>query len=459
MLTSRFAPAAAFLALLSLSRVALSAMGVAPDPVVVAEHWQNLDLSLLASDPLGSLWNLQAQPPLWNALLAVAAQIAGPDAAAVTAVVTAFNFALTAAAGLFLASALARIGLGPWLATAFALAASCSPNVVYFEAIAFYAHLTFFHVALLLWLLTRVSRNGPLWPVAGSLGVLVSITWTWAIFHPVFVAVYAGALVLWARGWTPVGRSLLAFAAAAALLAAIPTIKNAMLIGLPSASGWIGLNLAQTAPGGQVGALAGCDFVTAQRDAAATPPPDAANLHPVLSQMQKSSGHPNFNHIGLVERSKVCLGLARGAILADPAGWAGQRIAALFGSHQLNSFDYDVDPVGWTTLMGPAERALHASGAVGRSFMILLYLGLWMFALRRAQAGETLYVFLLAFMAYFTLTSHALNGGEQARMRYTIEPIYLFLSAGLLTSVLRRRSHSQRPSAPQAYSPNATAIQ
>jgi len=237
---------------------------------------------------------------------------------------------------------------------------------------------------------------------------------------------------------------------AAVAISALPTIKNAVMFGLPSASGWIGLNLAQTAPGGQSGDLARCDFAAAHQASVAEGAPETG--HPVLTRAWKSSGEPNYNHVGLVERSRDCLALSKDAILADLPGWTGERLAALLGSHQVLASDYDVDPLGWDRVMGPMERAHENLGMAGRAAMILWVLALWWFAVKNIRTNPHLYLLLLLFMGYFTLTAHLLNGGEQARMRYTIEPIYLFLTAGLLASAMRRLR-------PAAYNPAAVAIQ
>lgn len=439
MFASRFAPQLALLGVLVASRLLVHALGFAPDPTVVVDHWQHIDLHFLASDPIGSLWTLHSQPPLWNALLALAVALAGPDGEAVTNVIYGFNLILTAGAGLMFLSVLRRFGFSTWAATLFTSLAMCSPNVFYFETYAFYPHFTFFLVTLLLWLLARVKRDGPLWPMAASIGVLTTLSWTWAIFHPAFIALAGAALVVWHRGWTlkHASRPLMALTAAATLVAALPSIKNQIIYGIPSASTWIGLNLAQTVPGGQTGAMAHCDFEIAQREGVAALP-GLPTDSPILTQVEKRPGMPNMNHAGMIATSKRCLDMTKDIILADPLRWIGFRLGILMGTHQLAPSHYGSDPLGWDRVFEPQERAFDSLGTFGRTAMTLWYLVLVWFGAKSIRTNPGLYISLLGVIAYFTFASHFLNGGEQARMRYTIEPIYLFFSAGLLLSVLQR---------------------
>ncbi|CAN0289763.1 unnamed protein product, partial [Phaeothamnion confervicola] len=419
-----------------LSRIGIHTLGIEPDSTIVVTHWQHADLHLLASDPFGTLWNLHAQPPLWNGILAIAVSLVGPDGDAVTLAIHAFNIALSAAAGLMVLSMFRTLRFPPIASAVMAMVAVCSPNVVYFEQLAFYPHFTFFLVTLFVWLLLGVQREGPLWRVLAAFGVLAALSWTWAIFHPAFVGLFAVGLALWWGGWKKPARPVYAMAAFAFCVACLPTIKNFATYGVPSASTWIGLNLAQTVPGGQTGALLRCDFLTANRAAIAAPLPPGA-LHPVLTETSKGPGVPNMNHVGMVEISRQCLGMTKEVMLRDPIGWAGGRLSALAGSHQLPPSNYDRDPVGWDTLMAPFERAWEQGGAAGRILMSVWYVVLCWGAFKSIRTNPPFYLSLLLFIGYFTLASHFLNGGEQARMRYTIEPIYFFLVMTMLASAVQ----------------------
>ncbi|MFT3725026.1 MAG: hypothetical protein QM773_15760 [Hyphomonadaceae bacterium] len=439
MLASRYTPYVAVLAVLIVSRLVTHALGLMPDPAIVIDHWQHIDLRLLASDPVGSLWALHTQPPLWNGILALAVAIAGPDGDAVTAVMYGFNLLLTAGAGLLILDILSRFGFSRPAATVFACVSILSPNILYFETYIFYPHFTFFLVTLLLWLMMRIKRDGALWPVAGALSVLTALSLTWAIFHPVFIALAGAALLWWNRGFSlaHAARPVIAMAILATGVSALPTLKNLAIYGVPSASTWIGLNLAQTIPGGQTGEFVHCDFDTAHREAIAANP-GLPTDNALLTQTWKRPGAPNMNHIGMIAASQRCLDMTKNVILHDPIGWFAFRLNVLVGTHQLPPSNYNADPLGWDAIFGPAERLTDSFGQVSRIAMTLWYLMLLWMGVKLIRTNRPLYLSLLGVIAYFTLASHFLNGGEQARMRYTIEPIYLLFSAGLLGAAVRR---------------------
>lgn len=413
-----------FLAAFALSRLLVAMAGIAPDPALIANHWQHADLALLASDPAGTLWTLHAQPPLWNAVLAAAVALAGPESHAATAAMHALHLALSMGAGLLTLSTLQRLGFGRWTALAIAIAASVTPSAIYYEKLIFYPLFTVFLVTLLVWLLARVRREGPLAPAFGALAVTVALAWTWAVFHPVFIAAFGAGLILW-LGRRP---ALIAAALAALALSALPTLKNAALFGVPSASSWLGMNLAQTAPGLTPAQREACDFFPAHWNAARQPPPPGMT-HPSLTQGHKASGDPNFNHAGLIARSQACASLAKDDILAHPLDWARGRLEALIGSHQKRPWAYDIAPSGWREAMGWLGGMLESSGALGRIAGLALYAGLWLWALRRQGPDRPLILMLALIAGWFTFATHIANGGEQERMRFTIEPVYMIWMA------------------------------
>lgn len=434
---NRFAPQLVLILLLLASRLLLHALGFAPDPATIVGHWQHIDLRFLWADPWGSLWDLHSQPPLWNAILALAVRLAGPDPASVTGVMYCFNLALTACGGFLMISVLRRIGFATRASTVLAALWMLSPNTLYFETYVFYPHFTAFLVTLLVWLLARVKRGGPLLPAVAALGVLTCLAWTWAIFHPAFIALAAGMLVIWHGGWTfkPAARPLIALAVLATGVSTLPTLKNALVHGVPSASTWIGMNLAQTVPGGQSGELADCDFEIAYHKAFAAGSPPIPG-HPLLTETWKQAGVPNMNNIGLIEPSKRCARMMMARILEDPLAWLGARLTAMVESFQLPPSNYNADPLGWDAIFGGLERATENLGPLGRSILTFWYLLLIFTGLRAIGGNRPFYLALAGTVLYFTLASHLLNGGEQARMRYTIEPIYFLWSALLLKRLI-----------------------
>jgi hypothetical protein len=230
--------------------------------------------------------------------------------------------------------------------------------------------------------------------------------------------------------------------ALAAMLAALPIIKNAIVFHSPSASSWVGLNLAQTATGLPLEQARHCDFLSAQREIAAQPAP--SGLHPSLTGATKPSGYPNMNHIGLIARSAECAGIAQADIRAHFGAWLQQRIATFVHSHQLMSYNYVGDPRS-RAAMELAERDLNPLSTAGRMTVLAGFLFLMFWCARQALRGKKreLHLCLFVLIGYFTVASHIANGVEQERMRYTIEPIYMLLAAEALmaaaTVASRRR--------------------
>lgn len=81
---SRVAPYITIVVVFLLSRLLFSGLGVAfsYEPLLHG-LWQIMDVALLRDQPLQTLWYMHAQPPLFNALIALALQLSGdnPDAA------------------------------------------------------------------------------------------------------------------------------------------------------------------------------------------------------------------------------------------------------------------------------------------------------------------------------------------------------------------------------------------
>ncbi len=428
-----------FLALFALSRMLVATLGIAPEPAHLEAHWQHADLALLKSDPIGTLWNLHSQPPLWNAVVALAVGLTNTTAQA-SALLHAFNLAMSIACGLTFLSVLRRMGFGAGVSVGLALTAMCTPSVIYYENFAFYPHLTFFLVVMFVACVLRIGRCGSLWPLAGALALLVLLAWTWAIFHPLFVAALGVALALMHGRTRHVWRTSTAMLVGAVLMASAPAVKNAVVYGVPSASTWAGLNLAQTDMSATPDETARCSFGGAFQAASAGAPVDG---HPALSALRKQSGDPNLNHAGLIPISRACMTQTVRHIAAQPLSWFSGRIQALVRSHQLLPYNYDMDPKGWSA-MQPLERMQQQLGVIGRAALLIIYLGLAIFGVRRALAGpdQARFAVLMLLLGGFTAAAHLMNGGEQERMRYTIEPVYLWLTASLMLALDARRARS-----------------
>ena len=110
-------------------------------------------------------------------------------------------------------------------------------------------------------------------------------------------------------------------------------------------------------------------------------------------------------------------------------GWF-TRIRVLAGTFQLPPSNYNADPLGWDAIFGP-DRARHRRPRLAQPLHddVLVPRPSLCRLSQHVRKNPPFYLALMGVVAYFTLASHLLNGGEQGRMRYTIEPIYFLWSA------------------------------
>ena len=431
------------------SRTLIALYGITPNPTYILNHWQHADLFFLEFWPFETLWNLHSQPPLWNAFIALVVGFAGNDAESVSSIFkwifTGFSFVNL----LLFRNIFQRIGLFDWWATLAAIVIVMTPSVIYYENFAFYPQFTFTLITVLLWLLVRISTDASLLPIIGALLVLTCLAWTWAIFHPLII-LFISLTILWKAGrllW-PAGLLLVLLFG---IISSLPAAKNQINYGIPSASTWLGFNMAQVAP----------DFSEEEKTHCALGPTIKSiseqgglfnpSVFPTLSTTKKSSGYFNMNNEALVARSAECLSLARAHIRENFGQYVREGLDRIWRNHQTRPYDYFLPPLGWENVSAFIKRNTMMIGGMSLSF----YVAMWVFCVYQMARGpdQKLYFILLVVLGYFAFASHFGNGGEQQRMRYTIEPIYMFLAVGLLHRLagfaLRNRqlsrTYSQQP--------------
>lgn len=203
--------------------------------------WQIVPWDTLTEDPLGSVWYLHVQPPLWNLVLGVLGW-ASPATDAVTLL------ALQLVIGAFLAAGCVRLarllGLGAGASLAVALLATLHPEVL---KNAFDPTYELVVAALLVWTVVAVGhavRDRPSMRWAAALVVLVTaVVLTRSLYHPVWLVLVLGVAVV-----SGVGRS--GDRRRVALLVLVPLVtiggwmvKNEVLFDRPTLSSWFGMNL------------------------------------------------------------------------------------------------------------------------------------------------------------------------------------------------------------------------
>jgi hypothetical protein len=425
------------LAVATIVRLAAWRLGLSPDPDVVVHHWQHLPLGRLAEDWAGSIAGLRSQPPLWNAVLGTAAVACDAGLACVTGAIHAVNVGLSVAAAASLYAALRIIGSGPAVSSVIVAAALSTPTVLFFETYPFYPHLTAAAVALAMAGAAAVTRYGSTAGFAAAMGGIAILALTATLWHPLVMLPLAALLIaaLPARR----RRRAVVIAAVAAALAAVPVVRNAALTGHASAGTWLGLNLVQVAPGLGPDAAAFCSFGRLLVDG-------GLGTGPLEGEI--------LNRPYVADVSRACATIALRAIAAAPGPYLRDVVRRMAQSHLRMPYHYFFAPVGFTSVphVAPPDGLVRPDGGIDGTSLVLLGLnavghgavvlaGLALVLLRRRTAEGRLAAFALTVIVWGALVSHAANGGEQQRMRYTVEPAYLVLAVLLA----RQASRALRP--------------
>lgn len=427
----------AVFALCLAARYAAWRAGLSADPDVLIHHWQHLPLDRLATDLAGSLADLRSQPPLWNLLIGFGAKICAADVICTTGFLHTLNVVLTGVLLVTLYSAARILGAGITPSLAASAFAGLSPSTFFYETYVFYPHLTAVLVSVSVLgtaiLAVRRSLAGYALLLAGVSGLALTIT----LWHPLMVVLVA-ALAL------PIVRSRRMAAVVLAVpmvaVAGLPAAKNLADTGHFASGTWMGLNLAQTAPGLTNEERAFCSFTRLLAEGGLGTGPTEGDI---------------LNRPLVADVSRECTGLALAAIRAEPWDWAGAIASRLVQSHILRAYHSTFAPPGFDKIPGIAtpDRLVKPDRHIDVPSIVLLALGFlsfpvilatsaWVAATRRREPGGAFAGILLVIIVWHTAVSHAANGAEQNRMRYTIEPAYLGLAV-MLISRWRRRSSAQ----------------
>jgi hypothetical protein len=200
--------------------------------------WQLIPTETLHADPLGSVWHLHVQPPLWN--LIVGAAIAWspiPDAISLQLVLFAFGVAGVA----LLASLLARLFAQPIVGVVLATLAMLDPQVLAGAFTPMYELPTTCGLIAVLWLVVMQPRS-PRFTLISLAAVGTAVVLTRTVFHPVWLA------LLLVGSWWVVRHSI--DRRTALWTATIPVVliggwivKNEVMFDRPTLSSWFGMNM------------------------------------------------------------------------------------------------------------------------------------------------------------------------------------------------------------------------
>jgi hypothetical protein len=200
--------------------------------------WQLVPTETLRSDPLGSVWYLHIQPPIWNLIVGgVLAWSPLPDAISLQLVQ--FGFGVLSVA--LLASLLGRLFGRPVVGVVVATLAMLDPQVLAGAFSPTYELATTCGLIAVLWLVV-VHPRSPGFTLISIAAVGTAVVLTRTVFHPAWLA------LLLASSWWIVRRSVDRRALAVAV--AIPVVliggwmvKNEAIFDRATLSSWFGMNL------------------------------------------------------------------------------------------------------------------------------------------------------------------------------------------------------------------------
>lgn len=410
--------------------------------------WQLLEPAWLQTDPLGSLWRLHAQPPLYNAVIAAVLAL---DPTATGAVVHGLLEGLGAVAGLLTWQLALRLGAGPVLAWLAGAVLMTSPGFWLISHWLFYdLPVTVALTGLLV--LTPAAVQGRWGAQAGVMAAAVALGWSRSLFHPLW-AVGVFALLTVAESPDRRRRSG-ALAALAVALMALPYAKNWQQFGTPNASSWAGMSLLRTAHAyssphtrrelAKAGLLSPAGVVGPFRDlqayGSAWPTRDCRDPHPALCAARKPTGGPNFNHVAYIGLSRQMVGDAVAIYAAEPSAWLRA---------QVGSWLAWLRPVGVYPFLRPVRQPIEDVHRAWAQTMLIevdgaavvvafgVFVALAILAVRLWRVGRQVprgTQFALLSVAAWTvlwvaLVGNTLEHGENYRFRAYLDPLFLALCA------------------------------
>jgi len=450
--------------------------------------YQYLDPLLLKNDLMRSLLYLHSQPPFFNLFLGIVLKVSPLPAVSYDILFKTAGVLIP----LIFYGILVFLGIKRLLALLITIAFMLNPTLILYENLLYYSYVEAFFVLLAIFFLLRWGRGrkfsdlGLFWM---SLLCLVMIR---SLFHPAFLLGMAVILTWQIRRTLKEQRVTRTFALSS-LFVLVPVfalcLKNIFFFGVFGTSSWDGMSLWTKANGfspeeleefysrGTISSLA------VKADLKAFQPIqfyfDAATLkgmpchHPADCATTRSTGYPNFNHIGYVALSKQLWKDALRLIAYDPSLFAfytgGSYCLTLWHSsdsvHAL--FEKNMEIVKrlegvyrflYFGFMGVEDRnsvRLWDRAMVITALFLIVYLSTVIHLFRKDDrippAVITVCLFCLIIHSYTLLVSSIIEFGENNRFRFPVDSAFLVLAAGniviwkeLIASRLRKKSGAEK---------------
>ena len=200
--------------------------------------WQLIPTETLRADPLGSVWRLHIQPPVWNLTIgAVLAWSPIPDSISLQLVQFAFGVVAVA----LLASLLARLFGRPIVAVVIATLVMVDPQVLASAFTPTYELATTCGLIAVLWLVVTQPRS-PRFTLISLAAVGTAVVMTRTVFHPAWLVLLL-VTSWWVVRRTVDGRTVAWVVVVPVVLVGGWMIKNAAMFDRPTLSSWFGMNL------------------------------------------------------------------------------------------------------------------------------------------------------------------------------------------------------------------------
>lgn len=332
-------------AVFAVSRIAFYIAGVRFDSQPITSYWQYLDLGLLRTDLLRSLWYLHSQPPLFNFLLGVTTKVAPANEGVLLAVLFR-GLGLILALAMFLLMRELEIGRKAafWLTVAVVV----SPATILYENYAFYTYPVTVGLVVMALFLKLFLDDHRLFDGMMFFGLAAAVALTRSLFHILWIFAIAAGVVMISREDR---MQAIRAALIPVLLVTAVYLKNLAVFGFFGVSSWLGMNLAivtvfplehpvrqQLIEDGTLSQYA--LYSPFQR-------PEVYGLGigttgiDALDNPVKDGGHVNFNHIGYIEVSRRYMEDALRALTVRPDGAVrGVLAAAGFYFRPANEYYY-----------------------------------------------------------------------------------------------------------------------
>jgi hypothetical protein len=474
--------------------VTLLATGNGTYRVAMDTNWQLIDVRVLTDDPLGSVWYLHTQPPIFNLVVGVLAWANLPLAGALFAVLAASLVGIA----LLLHGLLVRWGVGPIVAGVIVAVALLNPSLLSTMTIASYeVPVALLLIASLYTMQRYLETPGTGWLLATS-GLVTLTALTRSLFNPPWVLAVL-ALILVARRATR--RQAAAALAIPLVLVGGWMLKNQVVFGTPTTSSWLGFNMQRgivalmdeddvrdDVEAGEVSDLAleypwlpldqyeewldDCRPVHDHEAASAALKPPYLNVRvanfndecyiPLYSQAQEDAITLVRRHPGRYLHDRVpALAMSfRFAEIGQEDTWLDNLYEkVLLPLHlEIDSRDWNLSEItGWAGNRLPLTVSLTLIGlglyVAGRGLLAVVRLARVGWRDRaRWPASELVWLVVTFTTAVIILGGDLIEFGENGRFRSTLDPLLVALPLASLALLVQR--HRARP----APDPDAEAV-